>query len=308
MMIGLIGFIGLGAMGLPMVARLARAGNHVVVFDRDIERMKQAIGLPGVHVAENVQSVARSCSVLLSCLPSVQAVEDVYCADGGVLRVLAPGSLVVECSTVGAGVARALAVTTNQAGSDFVEAPLFGAEARASSGELFMLLGGEDAAVARAVPVLSVLAREWMHFGPAGAANAVKTAQNGLGLVQASAIAVALASVQQAGIDPLRFAEAVMRAGGMAASPLLNYLAPRMLAEETPAFPAHAHIMLKDITLALQMAANVSAGSAILSATRDFIAGIQEGRFSDDGFQAMWRLATRAGQDLSPSTTSTETT
>jgi 3-hydroxyisobutyrate dehydrogenase-like beta-hydroxyacid dehydrogenase len=99
-----------------------------------------------------------------------------------------------------------------------------------------------------------------------------------------------------------------MRAGGMAASPLLNYLAPRMLAEETPSFPAHAHIMLKDITLALQMAANVSAGSAILSATRDFIAGIQEGRFSDDGFQAMWRLATRAGQDLSPSTTSTETT
>ena len=168
---------------------------------------------------------------------------------------------------------------------------MFGAEERARSGELFLLLGGKQTAVDRALPIVRALATQWMHFGPAGCANAVKTAQNGLGLVQASAIAVALASVQKAGIDPMRFTEAVMRSGGMASSPLLSYLAPRMLTNDTPPFPAYAHIMRKDISLALQMAREAGTDCALLASTRAFIENIQERRFSDDGFQAMWRFA-----------------
>ena len=285
-----IGFIGLGAMGLPMARRLAAAGHPVRAFDADPQRLA-ACTSGGLLASTNLDELTRNSTTVISCLPSRQAVESVYFSDTGVLQALAPTSLVLECSTIGQVLAVRLADAVQARGADFLDVPLFGAQARAESGSLFMLAGGSDRAFERARPLLQALANDWMHFGPAGSANAAKTAQNGLGLVQAFAIAIALASVENAGVDPARFVEATQRAEGMAASPLLAYLAPRMLGEELPDHPALAHIMLKDITMALEMAQHAGVDQALLLAAQATIAAIQHGVGSVDGFQALGRIA-----------------
>lgn len=286
-----IGFIGLGAMGLPMARRLAAAGNLVRAFDADPQRLRAACTSGGLQACNNLDELTRNSTTVISCLPSREAVESVYFSATGVLQALAPTSLVLECSTIGQASAVRLADAVQARSADFLDVPLFGAQARAETGSLFMLAGGSDHAFERALPLLRVLASDWMHFGPAGSANAAKTAQNGLGLVQACAIAIALASVEKAGIDPARFVEATQRAQGMAASPLLAYLAPRMLGDALPEHPALAHIMLKDITMALEMAQHAGVDPAMLLAAQATITAIQRGVGSVDGFQALGRIA-----------------
>jgi 3-hydroxyisobutyrate dehydrogenase-like beta-hydroxyacid dehydrogenase len=285
----IVGFIGLGAMGMPMMLRLAAAGHSIVAHDVDRNRLDGVSAVAGVRAAGDLRLLAADCDAIVSCLPSVAAVEAVYFSSDGLLAQVRAGSLVVDCSTVGQAVAVRLGKAVEARDAEFLEAPMFGAEARAVEGKLFILAGGTDVAFRRAEPLLRQLAGECRHFGPVGSANAVKVAQNGLGLVQACAIAIALDSIRRAGVDPERFVEVVMRAEGMAASPLLGYLAPRMLADTVPDLPAYPHIMLKDIDLALAMAGPSDEGEGLLSAARTLVRAIQGSRYSDDGFQAMAR-------------------
>ena len=304
-----LGFVGLGAMGLPMMTRIAAAGHEVRAFDCEPARLERASLIGGMRTAPDIRSLARECEVVVSCLPSAEAVESVFHSSDGVVASLAPGSLVIECSTVGRKTALTLARALAARGADYVEAPLFGTEERAQSGELFLLLGGEARAIERALTFVRLVANDWMHFGPAGSANAVKVAQNGLGLVQAAAIAIAIASIERAGVEPRRFIEAVIRAKGMAASPLFGWAAPRMIDEKLPEYPAYSHIMLKDMRLALEMACEWGVEEGLLEATLDLIARIQSQRYSADGFQALGRLArgARHSTDLTGSDTGTTT-
>lgn len=287
-------FIGLGAMGFPMMQRLAEAGHAVVAFDIDEGRRKRAGAVPGVRVAASLASAAATCSVVFTCLPSVRAVESVYLGAEGIAAALQPDALVIECSTIGWQATRRIAEAVAARGASFLESPLFGAEERACKGELFLLLGGDPAVIERATPLLELVASEWMQVGAVGHANAIKVGQNGLGLVQAAAIAVALRGVQRAGVDPAVFSEAVMRANGMAASPLFAHVVPRMLSESEPAYPVYSHIMLKDIELASELEQG-HAGTGLLNAVRELIVQVQNKNLSADGFQALGRLPLGTG-------------
>ena len=134
-----IGVIGLGAMGLPIARRLARAGFRLAAFDPD-PRAVEAVLAEGVQGAASPGAVVEASGILLTCLPNPQTVETVY---GGIAK---PGLLACDCSTVGPGLAIRLHEELAARGVRYLECPMLGAPAQAASGELFLILSGDAAA------------------------------------------------------------------------------------------------------------------------------------------------------------------
>jgi 3-hydroxyisobutyrate dehydrogenase-like beta-hydroxyacid dehydrogenase len=248
-----IGFIGLGAMGMPMARRLAAAGHRLLVYDRDPALSEQAGGRDGVEAADGAGAVAAACELLLTCLPNPGAVEAVYeeivavCATSG-RRLRA-----ADCSTIGPGLAIRLQRRLAAGGVRYVECPMLGGVDEAASGQLFFIVSGAEGDVAPLLPRFALLGRGHRVVGGPGDASRFKVVQNGLGLVQLAAIAEALAILAKAGADLGAFCEVVAAGHGMADTPLFRAKAPLMLAAEAEA-KGRLRIGAKDIGLAAALA------------------------------------------------------
>lgn len=265
-----VGVVGLGAMGAPVARRLAAAGHRLVVHDASPER---AASVPGAAVAASVAEVAGAVDVLLTCLPSPEAVEAVYA------EVSRPGLLAADLSTVDPDLARRLHARLAERGVAFAECPMLGGVDQARDGQLFLILSGPEAACRRVEPLLSAVARGWRRVGGPGAASLFKTVQNGLGLAQLAAIAEALVLVERAGADPAAFVEVVEAGRGMAAGPLFSARS-RMMLDPTTAPPGAAlRIAAKDAALAAETARRHRLGpSSLLAATENpFAAALAAG-------------------------------
>lgn len=168
-----IGVAGLGKMGSAMAARLAEAGEDVVVWNRTRERA-EATGLP---VADCPRELAEEVETVITSLFDDAAVETVYRGPHGLLEA-ASGKLFIDMSTVRPETQVRLAIAIRGAGGTYVECPVGGTTGPARAGKLLGLAGGEEADVTRARPVLDLLCRRVAHLGPVGAGAAVKLAIN----------------------------------------------------------------------------------------------------------------------------------
>jgi 3-hydroxyisobutyrate dehydrogenase-like beta-hydroxyacid dehydrogenase len=241
-----VGYVGLGVMGLPYAAHLQRAGHRVTVFDRDPAAMERARAR-GLETATGIAAVVAHADILFTCLPSPAAVRDVYGA------VDKPGLVACDNSTIDPGLARSLHGELKGRGVGYVECPMLGGVGEAEAGRLLLIVSGEPGDVDRVLPLALVAARDHRVVGGPGTASLFKSVQNGLGLVQMTAIAEALALVATAGGDLDAFIEVVGEGGGMAATPLFRAKAPAM---RDPAAPAvgKLYIGAKDAALAAGLA------------------------------------------------------
>ena len=246
------GFIGLGAMGMPMARRLAGAGHRLLVYDRDPALNAEAGAQDGIEAADGVAAVAAGCALLLTCLPNPGAVEAVYEEIAGA-RGSGDRLLAGDCSTIGPSLAIRLHQQLAASGVGYVECPMLGGAGEAASGQLFFIVSGSDDDLPPLLPLLAVLGRGHRCVGPPGNASRFKVVQNGLGLVQLAGIAEALAILARAGADLGAFCEVVAAGHGMADSPLFRAKAPLMLAAE-PAAKGRLRIGAKDIGLAAALA------------------------------------------------------
>ncbi|MGZ0186000.1 MAG: NAD(P)-dependent oxidoreductase [Acidimicrobiales bacterium] len=179
-----IGFIGLGNMGRPMCLRLLAAGYEVVAFDLADGAVAEVVAA-GATPATDAASVAASCNVLLTSLPRPDHVEAVM-EGAGALAALRPGSCWIDLTTN----RRDLVIRLADAAPDGVavaDSPLTGAVDGARNGRLTLFIGGDDATVARATPILGHLGRV-IACGPLGTGNVVKLVTNQLWFVAAAAI------------------------------------------------------------------------------------------------------------------------
>ena len=255
-----IGFIGLGAMGMPMARRLAGAGHRLIVSDTDPAARQRAGDVAGVEVAPGAGAVIAGVGeVGITCLPDPADVEAVY---GGIARA---GLLCCDCSTVGPTLAVRLHGRLRGLGSRYVECPVLGGADEAAGGRLFAVLSGAPEDVERLGPLLDVLARDRRYVGAPGNASRIKVVQNGLGLVQLAAIAEALAIVARDGGDLATFVEVVGMGGGMADTPLFRAKAPLMLDPDAPA-RGKLRIGAKDIGLARALAEEVGVEAPLFAA------------------------------------------
>jgi 2-hydroxy-3-oxopropionate reductase len=245
-----IGFIGLGAMGRPMARNLVSAGFDVVVHNRSAGSVRELVAA-GARAAASPGEVARDASVVITMLPATADVEAVVCAPGGVLEGAAPGTLIIDMSTIAPAAAASLAARAAREGCVFLDAPVSGGDVGAAAGTLSIMVGGDAEHVDRARPVLEVLGSTIVHVGAHGAGQTVKACNQIVVAGTIAAISEALVLGASAGVEPGVIVD-VLR-GGFADSRVLevrgeNYSTRRF----EPGFRAALH--LKDLGIALETA------------------------------------------------------
>src|ERR1044071_5100923 len=169
-----IGFIGLGNMGLPMAQNLIKAGHKVQGFDVT-KTQGDALAKSGGVAAANLRAAVSGAEIVITRLPAGQHVRDVYLGADGVLAAAAPGTLLIDSSTIDVESARVVAAAADRKELPMLDAPVSGGTGGAQAGTLTFMVGGSDNAFARARPILEKMGKTIVHAGGAGNGQAAKT-------------------------------------------------------------------------------------------------------------------------------------
>ena len=294
-----VGFVGLGTMGGPMAANLAKAGVPLVVHDASRAAAGAAAKHPGVTVAGSPGEVASRAAVLFTCLPNDAIVRAVYLGAGGVAAGGRAGLVTCDCSTVSPEATLELAAGLKPRGIVHMDTPMLGSQPQAVSGEIFFIVGGERAQVDTIKPYLDIMGRLHMYVGPSATGNRVKLLHNGLAAVVAVAVAETLATCVQSGVDPRVFDEVVRNGGGMAFGTYFDRRVRRMLdGDFSPTFAAE--LMLKDAGLALDLARTAKVPTPLLEETKRTCGEAVAGGWGKEDFSAITHvIERRIGRQLS---------
>jgi 3-hydroxyisobutyrate dehydrogenase-like beta-hydroxyacid dehydrogenase len=235
-----VAFLGLGIMGSRMAQRLAAQGHRVTAWNRTPGK---AGALPAA--ATPAEAAARADAVCL-CLADPPAVESVFSA-----LALREGQLVIDFSTGSPALAARLDAACRTQGAAFLESPVTGSKNGAAAGTLVLMVGGEEAALERAHPLLASVASKVIHIGPVGSASRVKLIGNGFIALMLEALCEGVLLARKAGISPEKMLEVVQSSGY--ASPYWDFKGKAILARD---FETHfsVDLMHKDLTLALAAA------------------------------------------------------
>jgi 3-hydroxyisobutyrate dehydrogenase len=255
-----IAFIGLGHMGGGMAPNLAKAGHEVRAFDLVPEAVKRATE-GGCSAAGSAAEAVKDADVVITMLPAAQHVRAVYEKD--VAPNAAPGTLLIDCSTIDVQSARDVGEQMKAAGFDFVDAPVSGGIAAAAAGTLALMVGGTDEQFERAKPFLEPMAKAVIHAGALGAGQAAKICNNMILGATMVATCEAFVLAQKLGLDPQVFFDISSKASGQSWS-MTTYSPLPGVGPETPADHDYeggfaAALMLKDLKLAADAAASVGA-------------------------------------------------
>lgn len=196
-----IGFLGLGKMGAVMAPRFIDAGFPLTVWNRSPDKAV-SLAAAGATVAKNPAEVAENADVIVTMLRDDAAAEQVYLGQRGLLSTDVDGKLFIEMSTLRPTTARALAERAGEGGAGFIDAPVSGTVGPAKEGKLMALVGGSEADLARARPVLDVLTRRIVHAGPVGQGAMLKLVLNLPLAVYWQSLAEAVALGRAGGLDP----------------------------------------------------------------------------------------------------------
>lgn len=195
-----VGFIGLGNVGAKLAGTLIRNGVPTMVLDTDPDAMAPLVQA-GAQAAGSPADLARSCEVIITCLPSPSVVAQVMEAPDGVLAGLQEGSVWVEMSTTDAQEVSRLAELVAQRGGSAADCPVSGGCHRAATGNISIFAGCDRATFDRLLPLLSILGRRVLHTGDLGSASKLKVVTNYLATANLVAVSEALAACAKAGLD-----------------------------------------------------------------------------------------------------------
>ena len=186
-----IGFIGLGTMGFPMMSQLAKAGVKIVAYDTESSVLRRAAEVPGVQAAAHPREATHCSTVVFTCLPNDQIVNNVYMGKDGILEAAREGLITCDCSTVFPDTTLALAAALRRKGTIHMDTTMLGSKPQAETGEVFFIVGGDETALPRIKPAIDIMGRMHIYAGPSGSANKVKLIHNALGNLNYAAAAEA---------------------------------------------------------------------------------------------------------------------
>jgi 3-hydroxyisobutyrate dehydrogenase len=280
-----IGVVGLGTMGGAMAANLVRAGFPVAAWNRTAARTAE-LDVPGITVAATPAVLAAGVDIVLVCVSDTPDVEAVLFGTDGVASGAAPGTLVIDCSTIDPTATRGFAARLAAQGIGFLDAPVTGGSEGARNATLAILVGGDPAQVERARPVLAAIGRTITHFGPVGAGQAAKAVNQVILAGTYLGVAEGLVLALKAGLDPEQVVAALST--GAAQSWVLANRSGRMLANDYPlGFRVALH--LKDLGIALSMARETGAALPVAALAAQLEAGLVAQGHADDDMSALAR-------------------
>ena len=255
-----IAFIGLGHMGGGMAPNLVKAGHEVRAFDLSEEALSKACE-QGCGRAGSTEEAVKDAEVVITMLPAAQHVRAVY--ENDVAPNAAPGTLLIDCSTIDVASAREVGEAMQAAGFDFVDAPVSGGIAAAAAGTLALMVGGTDEQFERAKPILEPMAKAVIHAGQLGAGQAAKICNNMILGATMVATCEAFVLAQKLGLDPSVFFDISSKASGQSWS-MTSYAPVPGVGPDTPADHDYeggfaTALMLKDLKLAEEAAQSVGA-------------------------------------------------
>lgn len=240
------GFVGLGVMGKAMARNILEAGLPLTVHNRSKAKVRELVA-EGAADGGSPAGVARAADVVVLCLPDTPDVERILFGEDGVVEGAAPGTVVVDCSTISAPATVTFAERLATQDVQLVDCPVSGGPKGAVDGTLSCMLGGDEAAIERARPVLDAMGKTFVHLGPAGAGQMVKACNQMVICATLMGVSEAVALCRKSGVDPDKMREALL--GGSASSFVLQNHGKRLIDRTLdPGF--RAELMLKDIKLA----------------------------------------------------------
>jgi 3-hydroxyisobutyrate dehydrogenase len=260
-----VGFVGLGAMGLPMTRHLVEAGHDVRVASRSRAPIDEAVAF-GARDGGGPRSVVEASEVTILCVPNS---PDVVSVLDDALPALAPGKLVVDTSTIAPDVERSQHERVTAAGARYLEAPLSGGTAGAQKGQLTLMVGGDLEVLAAARPALEPFAGLIVHVGGPGMGQVVKLCNNLIYAAQMLATAEATVMATKAGVDLSELYEVLTHATGDCVA-VRTRLPAEGVVPDSPASNGWApgfmtDLMAKDLDLAVGYAATRPATAAMTS-------------------------------------------
>lgn len=247
-----VGWIGLGAMGLPMARCLVRAGHSVCGYDIDADRASE-LAQAGGTVAKSAADAAAGADVLVLMVATPAQAESVLFGDGGVTAALMPGAVALIMATVGPTAVQSWADRLADRGVGVVDAPVSGGATRAANGDLLIMVGGSEAPVERVSPLLDAMASTWTVVGLSpGDGQKLKMVNQLLCGVHIAAAAEALAFAETLGLDASTSWEILRHGAGE--SFMLNDRGPRMVAGSFRQVRSALDIFVKDMGLVVGVA------------------------------------------------------
>jgi 3-hydroxyisobutyrate dehydrogenase len=266
-----VGFIGIGAMGRPMAARLAQAGFGLTLLDADHGRAAAAAAAIGALVAADGAALAGAAEIVVTMLPTSAIVAEVLGA--GVLTGLRPGTVVVEMSSGAPAATQALAVRVADAGGVLIDAPVSGGVKRAETGELAIMVGGDAGAIDRAEPLLRSMGTTITRIGPVGSAHAMKALNN---LARAGSFLMGIEVLligQRFGLNPAVMVDVLNASTGMSNSSQKKFKQFVLSRSFDAGFGLD--LMVKDLGIALGVARETGTPAPMSALVRELWAAAQ---------------------------------
>lgn len=196
-----IAFLGLGAIGSPMAARLA-SRHELTVWNRTASRAREFAAEHRAKAAASPREAVTGAEVVITCLPTSADVEGLLDGPDGIEAGLTKGVLFLDCTSGDAATSRRMAARLAPRGVAFADAPVSGGTNGAAAGILTVMVGGDEAVFQRAVPVLEAFGKRIVHMGPLGAGDAMKAVNNALLGVNILSLAEGLTGLVKAGVHP----------------------------------------------------------------------------------------------------------
>ncbi len=280
-----VAFLGLGIMGSRMAANLARAGLELTVWNRT-ESVSDGFAAehPGVARAASPAEAAREAEIVITMVVDGPQVEHVLLGDEGAATTAAPGTLCIDCSTIGPAAARTIGERLAERQLELVDAPVTGSSPRAQDGTLTIMVGASDEAFARARPVLEVMGELIVHAGPLGHGQLVKVISNSVSATNAAVVGEALLVAARTGAD-LDALVQVMGAGSAGSTMLKLKAGPMREHDFTPLFKLEH--MLKDVRLCLEEGQAAGVPFSFAALTREILSAAMGRGLGDQDFAAL---------------------
>jgi 3-hydroxyisobutyrate dehydrogenase len=196
-----VAFLGLGIMGRPMAANLARAGFDLAVWNRTAERATEFAAEFGATAAPTPAAAAGAADIAITMLPDSPEVETVLFGENGAAAGLGEGKLAIDMSTIAPTASRGIGERLQDGGVAFLDAPVTGSRPKAEDGTLTIMVGGEERDFERARPVLEAMGELVLRVGPQGHGSMVKLINNTVAAVNTAVLAETLTLARKFGLD-----------------------------------------------------------------------------------------------------------
>ncbi len=279
-----IGFIGLGIMGSRMAANLATAGFELTVWNRTTSVARQWAAEHRATVAATPAQVAAASDVVITIVVNGEQVEQLLLGPDGAAQGASKGLLCIDMSTIAPATTRRIGEQLGQRGIDFIDAPVTGSSPGAESGTLTIMAGGSAEQIARAQPIFDVLGAKTVHCGPLGDGQSAKVLSNAISATNAAVLAQVFVIAERAGLN-LDALLAVIDSGS-AGSTISKLKGEVMLTRDYQPLFRLDH-MLKDVNLALDLAAETDTPFDYAQQTRILLEQASAAGFGDQDFAAV---------------------